>query len=153
MFQRAVIAFLALPGVVAGLAPWLIAFIDPWRGEGAPLVGLPIYALGFGSVALCAVEFYRAGKGTLAPWSPPKALVTEGLYRHTRNPMYIGVLVAVFGAGLTTTSPLMTPYLVALAIAFHARVTTHEEPWLALRFPEAWKAYSLDVPRWLPKLG
>jgi protein-S-isoprenylcysteine O-methyltransferase Ste14 len=152
MLGRAIIAFLALPGVVAGVAPWLIAAGDPWRGNGAAMVGGAIYALGFLTVALCAVEFYRAGKGTLAPWSPPKALVTVGLYRWTRNPMYVGLLVAVAGAGVATGSPLLAVYTVLLAFLFHARVTTHEEPWLALRFPEAWRAYELDVPRWLPRV-
>lgn len=152
MFARALLAFLALPGMVAGVAPWLIAAGDPWRGNGAPIVGGVIYALGFLIVAVCAVEFYRAGKGTLAPWSPPKALVTGGLYRWTRNPMYVGVVTAVAGAGITAGSPLLAVYTVLLAFLFHARVTMHEEPWLALRFPEEWKAYELAVPRWLPRL-
>lgn len=150
MFGRALLAFLALPGMVAGLAPWLIAAADPWRGAGAPLVGLPLYGLGFLAVAACAVEFYRAGKGTLAPWSPPKALVTGGLYRVTRNPMYVGVVTAVLGASIAAGSPLTAVYALVLAFAFHARVTMHEEPWLALRFPEAWTDYELSVPRWLP---
>ena len=148
MVGRAILAFLALPGVVAGLMPWLIAGLDPMRGAGALGGGLLLYATGLAVVALCAVEFYRAGRGTLAPWSPPKALVTGGLYRRTRNPMYWGVLMAVAGAGLAAGSPLVLIYMIVLAFAFHVRVTTHEEPWLALRFPEAWKRYSLEVPRW-----
>jgi protein-S-isoprenylcysteine O-methyltransferase Ste14 len=140
-----------LPGVVAGVAPWLIAAVDPWRGHGAPWVGAAIYIAGFGMVASCAVEFYRAGRGTLAPWSPPKALVVGGFYRWTRNPMYWGVLIAVAGAGVAAASPLLVLYLIALTFAFHVRVTTHEEPWLALRFPEAWRRYSIEVPRWWPR--
>jgi len=149
MLTRALIAFLALPGMVAGVAPWLLAAIDPWRGFGAPFVGAALYVAGMLMVAACAVQFYRAGRGTLAPWSPPKALVTGGLYRWTRNPMYVGVVIAVCGAGIAVGSPLVGLYAAVLAFLFHARVIMHEEPWLALRFPEEWRAYSIDTPRWL----
>lgn len=148
MFGRAILAFIALPGMVAGVAPWLIAGVDPMRGRGAWWAGAPLYVAGLAVVAICAREFYRAGRGTLAPWSPPKALVTGGLYRWMRNPMYVGVLLAVAGAGVAATSPLVGLYAVALAFAFHARVTMHEEPWLALRFPEEWRRYSIETPRW-----
>jgi len=152
MVWRALLAFLALPGMVAGVAPWLIAAADPWAGPGAPWAGGALYGLGALSVAACAVEFYRAGRGTLAPWSPPKALVTGGLYRWTRNPMYLGVVVAVAGAAVAAGSPLAALYAAALAFAFHARVTLHEEPWLALRFPDEWRAYEMRTPRWLPRI-
>lgn len=149
MITRALIAFVALPGMVAGVAPWVFAAIDPWRGVGAPWIGGPIYAIGMLTVAACAVQFYRAGHGTLAPWSPPRALVTRGLYRWTRNPMYVGVVIAVAGAGIASGSPLVGLYAAILAFLFHARVTMHEEPWLAMRFPEEWRSYSVQTPRWL----
>jgi protein-S-isoprenylcysteine O-methyltransferase Ste14 len=62
----------------------------------------------------CVRDFYVSGRGTLAPWDPPKHLVVVGLYRFTRNPMYIGVLMVVGGWGLRAGSPVLGMYLVVL---------------------------------------
>ena len=93
---RAALAFLALPGVVAFLVPLLIAL----GGEDRPafsLLGLPLLVAGTALLAWCVRAFYIAGKGTLAPWDPPKHLVMTGPYRWSRNPMYIGDVVILLG--------------------------------------------------------
>jgi len=100
----------------------------------------------------CVRDFYLSGKGTLAPWDPPKNLVIIGLYRHARNPMYIGVLMLVSGWSAVLSSPLLLLYTIALAIGFHIRVIIHEEPWLRSTFGDEWIIYSKNVNRWLPRL-
>lgn len=149
MWFRALLAFLVLPGVVAFLAPPLIACVDPWR-SGPWLPGVGMMALGTIVLLWCVRDFYVAGKGTLAPWSPPEHLVVVGLYRYCRNPMYVGVLTLVVGWALLFGSALVASYAVFLALGFHVRVLRHEEPWLQSRFPNAWPAYRASVPRWLP---
>lgn len=150
MFFRAFTAFLLLPGVFALLVPPLIARLDPWRAE-SWLFGLAIMALGASMLLWCVRDFYVSGKGTLAPWSPPRQLVVVGLYRHCRNPMYLGVLTLVAGWALVLGSVFVGAYAVVLALAFHLRVLLHEEPWLRSRFPKSWPAYVAAVPRWLPR--
>ena len=90
MFIRALFAFLALPGVVAFAVPiaWLVASSHTSLVHPLGLVPLIV-----GSAALlwCVRDFYVSGKGTLAPWAPPVYLVVAGLYRYTRNPMYVAV--------------------------------------------------------------
>lgn len=149
MFKRVLLAFLALPGLAAFLAPLAIAALDPWRGRARP-PGLLLVAAGFGVLLWCVRDFYAAGKGTLAPWSPPEHLVRVGLYRFVRNPMYIGVLVLVAGWAIFFMSPLVGGYSLLLAAAFHARVVHYEEPRLAELFGREWDAYSQNTPRWLP---
>lgn len=151
MFARALFAFLALPGVFAGIVPWGLASLDPWRREGWTF-GVVVLALGLCGLLWCVRDFYMSGKGTLAPWDPPKQLVAVGLYRFTRNPMYVNVLMLVGGWGLLTGSPLLAGYLVALAIAFHLRVVLHEERWLSTHFSSEWLRYSVAVPRWVPRV-
>lgn len=150
MFLRALAAFLALPGMVAGAIPVIIITFDPWRTGG---VQIGYLALGLGLLILlwCVRDFYVSGKGTLAPWSPPKKLVVVGLYRFLRNPMYIGVLLILLGWCTISGSPISVVYLLVVSTMFHRRVTRNEEPWLQRKFGEDWAAYSAGVHRWLPR--
>jgi protein-S-isoprenylcysteine O-methyltransferase Ste14 len=151
MFIRALFAFLVLPGVVAGLAPVLIARGDTHRHDGSA-IGFGVLALGVVLLLWCVRDFYVSGKGTLAPWDPPKRLVVVGLYRFVRNPMYVAVLTVVLGWTLVFGSTWLTFYMLALAIGFHLRVLFHEEPRLCQQFAAEWTAYSAVVPRWLPRV-
>lgn len=150
MFFRALLAFLILPCMVAGLIPLLLVSLDPWPGHGFLFPGIPVAGLGLIVLLWCVRDFYVSGKGTLAPWDPPKHLVTVGLYRYSRNPMYIGVLTLIGGWALLTASPLLACYLLLFSIIFHLRVTRNEEPWLSKKFGAEWTAYCTNTPRWLP---
>jgi protein-S-isoprenylcysteine O-methyltransferase Ste14 len=150
MFIRALIAFLLLPFVVAGIIPFLIVFGNPHLAGTAPL-GIVLAVIGFVLLLWCVRDFYVAGKGTLAPWDPPKSLVIIGLYRFVRNPMYIAVLTLVAGWGLMFGSIGLGIYVCILAIGFHLRVIMYEEPWLGQQFGPDWEAYSKAVSRWLPQ--
>ena len=152
MFIRALFAFLVLPGVVAGLVPVLIASVDTQR-RGGTAMGFAVLALGVVLLLWCVRDFYVAGKGTLAPWDPPKHLVVVGLYRFVRNPMYLAVLTVVLGWTLVFGSMWLALYIVALAIGFHLRVRCYEEPRLRQQFQAEWSAYFKAVPRWLPRWG
>ena len=152
MFLRALLAFLALPAVVGGLIPWLLLPNDGWRIQGT-FLGWPVLLCGLGLLLWCVRDFYVIGKGTLAPWDPPKNLVIVGLYRFIRNPMYVGVLGFVAGWSLIAGSPLLTAYTGALAVAFHFRVVFYEEPTLARQFGREWTQYQCTVNRWLPKVN
>lgn len=148
LFLRALIAFLALPGVVAFLVP--LTLFKPRDGSGAfKMDGIAMLAAGCVVLLWCVRDFYVAGQGTLAPWSPPRHLVIVGLYRHSRNPMYIGVLLVVTGWALGFRSSALGLYAAALAVAFHLRVVFGEEPWLARTHGEAWTRYAAQVPRWI----
>lgn len=147
LFARAALAFLVLPGVVAFLVPLLLwgpgtaAFSNRWG----------IVPLGVGIVLLlaCVREFYVAGRGTLAPWAPPIALVVTGLYQWSRNPMYIAVLLILSGWAIGFRSWPLTLYAGVVLVAFHLRIVLHEEPWLARTFGDNWIQYRNRVSRWL----
>lgn len=151
LLARALLAFLALPGVVAFAVP--VAW--RWWG-GAPTLAHPLglLALGLGTLGLlwCVRDFYVAGRGTLAPWSPPRALVVIGLYRVSRNPMYVAVTLILVGWALAFAAQGLALYAGGVAVAFHLRVVLGEEPWLARRHGDAWVRYAARVPRWLGPL-
>jgi protein-S-isoprenylcysteine O-methyltransferase Ste14 len=150
MFLRAVLAFLTLPGIVAFAIPLLLlkpADSPPFVTSGALLVGVGVFLL-----LWCVRQFYVEGKGTLAPWSPPQHLVVSGLYRVSRNPMYIAVVLMLIGWAVGFRSRALAIYAVVVMLAFHLRVVFGEEPWLARRHGEEWVRYRASVPRWLGRL-
>jgi len=151
LFLRALAALLALPGTFAGIIPALVVSADRWRGDGRAVGMAPLVA-GIIVLLWCVRDFYVAGKGTLAPWDPPKHLVIVGLYRFVRNPMYVGLLLLLIGWALLAGSPLLGGYALFFAIAFHLRVVLYEEPRLRSQFPQAWAEYAATVPRWFPRL-
>lgn len=144
---RALFAFLALPGMVAFVIPLWIAPRHSGAGR-LHWLGIPVLLVGIAVLLWCVRDFYVAGKGTLAPWSPPKKLVTVGLYRFSRNPMYIGVMTIVSGWSVWFMSRGVVMYVLFLAAGFHLRVILFEEPWAARTFGEEWTRYKARVRRW-----
>src|ERR1041385_7583253 len=150
LFLRALISFLILPGTFAGLIPAWIVSADRGRGHGSMLGSVPL-AIGIVWLLWCVRDFYVSGKGTLAPWDPPRRLVVVGLYRFTRNPMYVGILLLLGGWSLLAASLLLAGYAGIMAVAFHLRVVLYEEPVLKKQFGDEWAVYAATVPRWLPR--
>jgi protein-S-isoprenylcysteine O-methyltransferase Ste14 len=147
MFWKAVLAFLALPGTVAFVVP-LTVFSPP-----PPLVldrlGVVVLLLGITLLLSTVREFYVAGRGTLAPWSPPQQLVTTGLYGFTRNPMYVAVMLVLVGWAVLFHSWPLLVYALGIGAGFYLRVVFGEEPWLARTHGKDWARYKAQVPRWL----
>jgi protein-S-isoprenylcysteine O-methyltransferase Ste14 len=145
----------AAPGTVAGLIPWLIS---RWRFAGEPgnLSLLPIAAVALlaGAAILLDsfVRFAWTGLGTPAPIAPTRRLIVSGLYRHVRNPMYVAVLLLIFGQALLFGSIALLAYGAAMWLIFHLFVTGYEEPTLREQFPADYDAFVQGVPRWLPRL-
>jgi protein-S-isoprenylcysteine O-methyltransferase Ste14 len=142
----------AVPGTVAVYAPLIIArgrsisSLPPFFAAGLILVGL-----GAAIYAWCLWDFASFGRGTPLPSDAPKRLVVRGLYRYTRNPMYLGVIVAVLGwAALFATAGLLA-YAFFVAVCCHIFVVLYEEPRLHGLFGAEYDAYRMRVGRWLPR--
>lgn len=147
MLLRAFLAFIILPGTVAFMVPLL--WLRP-RMDAAPVHWLGLLPLSVGTLLLlwCVRDFYVAGKGTLAPWEPPKHLVVIGLYRWSRNPMYLSVTLILLGWTLFFRSTTLLLYTAVVMLAFYLRVVLVEEPWLARRHGQAWDRYRGQARRW-----
>ena len=79
-----------------------------------------------------------------------KRLVVRGLYRFTRNPMYVGVLTVILGWALLFGTASVWLYLAIVALAFHAFTCLYEEPHLEGEFGDEYRAYRAQVNRWWP---
>lgn len=148
MLARAILAFIALPGVVAFAIPIAIG-TSATRPMHHLTVAAVVLCLGTMLLLWCVREFYVAGRGTLAPWAPPSHLVMTGPYRVSRNPMYVGVVTILIGWSVLWDSRALVIYTLVVMAAFHARVLFAEEPWAARNFGGEWEAYRARVPRWL----
>ena|SRR5215469_16938184 len=148
MLWRAIVAFVALPGVVAFAVPLGWAWRSGCQAR-FPVAGSIGVAVGTGLLLACVREFYVVGRGTLAPWSPPKRLVTTGPYRFSRNPMYVGVGIILGGWTTLYDARALGIYALAVICAFHFRVLLAEEPRAAREFGAQWQAYRDTVSRWL----
>jgi methyltransferase (TIGR00027 family) len=148
------IFFIAAPGGVAGLAPFLIS---GWRrASGVPagvrVVGAGLVLAGLLLLVECFVRFVVHGHGTPAPVAPPTRLVVSGLYRYVRNPMYVAVVVVVVGQAAWFGSSALLVYAVVLWGLFHLRVVVYEEPTLLREFGASFEEYRRGVGRWRPRL-
>jgi protein-S-isoprenylcysteine O-methyltransferase Ste14 len=94
----------------------------------------------------------RIGRGTPAPFDPPRRLVIRGPYRFVRNPMYIGAGLALSGAALFYESLPLLIYGGAFLLACHLFVLSYEEPTLKRTFGPDYEAYCHRVRRWWPRL-
>lgn len=148
MFWRALFAFLAVPGVLAFLIPALIVQYAPGTTT-FYVAGLVPVILGTILLLWCVRDVSVVGKGTLAPSAPPRKLVAIGLYRRTRNPMYVAVSLILLGWAASFWSVYILIYAIGMMIWFHLWVVFGEEPWMARMFGEAYEQYRTKVPRWL----
>lgn len=143
------------PGTVTVLMPRLI-LSSKWNNT-IPFLGAfrffglaPLF-IGFGIYLWCAYDFAAKGRGTPAPIDPPKQLVRSGLYRFTRNPMYVGIILILLGeAGFFARAALFF-YAATVFIGFNGFILFYEEPTLRRLFGESYSRYCAEVPRWILK--
>jgi protein-S-isoprenylcysteine O-methyltransferase Ste14 len=141
------------------LLVFLPARIVEWSGLARPaslgplgLAGIVVGAAGAVLALWCIATFALVGKGTPAPFDPPRRLVVRGPYRHVRNPMYLGAGLALGGAALVYRSVALLIYIGAFLAAAHLFVRAYEEPTLARHFGDEYRAYRTRVRRWLPRI-
>lgn len=144
---------------IALLLVFLPGRVLSWSGVARPATIGPVEIIGMAAalagalVAVwCIVSFVFIGKGTPAPFDPPRRLVVRGPYRFVRNPMYIGAGLALAGATAFYRSLALLGYLALLAVITQALVLWYEEPTLTRLFGAEYEAYRNRVRRWLPRL-
>jgi len=130
-----------LPVEIAGAARWR------W------LAAIPS-VLGFAVALRCVWDFARTGRGSPAPFAPPKRLVVIGFYRYVRNPIYVGAALGWIGLWIVFghASPVSIVIAAAAILGVHLFVTLYEEPTLRWKFGADYDEYRRNVRRWLPRV-
>ena len=157
---RHLFAIAVLPFTVTVLIPLWIARrrgISPRLGAVpldllVQLAGLALLGVGLVLFVASLRRFAVEGRGTLAPWDPPRRLVVRGPYRYVRNPMISGVLLILFGEeALLLSEPHFLWALTFLGINA-VYIPLLEEPFLVMRFGESYEEYRRHVPRLVPRV-
>jgi protein-S-isoprenylcysteine O-methyltransferase Ste14 len=149
---KSLLFLIVAPGIVAGYIP-----LDLLQRGLQIKIGIlaylafPLWLVG-GAILLWSFwNFLVQGRGTPAPTDPPKELVVTGFYRYVRNPMYVGIILALIGHFLWFGFWWLLAYAALAFIATHSFVTLYEEPVLKKKFGAAYENYCKSVPRWIPK--
>ena len=116
------------------------------------IAGVIVTLIGLIWALSCVLIFARKGRGTPIPADPPRRLVVSGPYRFVRNPMAIGVGVALAGVALFYESTMFFLVVVVFMLAHHVMVRFYEEPKLRRTFGSDYVAYCERVNRWIPRL-
>jgi protein-S-isoprenylcysteine O-methyltransferase Ste14 len=160
MWVRQLLSLVALPFMVTIVIPVgitrrnHITFISPSDAPSFALIlgGVAALAGGLALFATCVFYFWTRGRGTLAPWDPPRQFVADGPYRFVRNPMISGVIVMLVGeAGVWRSTPL-AEWAALFTLINVIYLPLLEEPMLAARFGDTYARYRRAVPRVVPRL-
>jgi protein-S-isoprenylcysteine O-methyltransferase Ste14 len=151
---RAIVYATLFAGLVLVFVPGRVlsrsGIVAPTTIGAAQTAGMMLAASGAALAAWCVLTFALVGRGTPAPFDPPRRLVTRGPYRFVRNPMYLGAGSAVAGAALFYQSLPLLGYTGVFAVLAHLFVVLYEEPALRRRFGQDYEGYCRRVGRWQP---
>jgi protein-S-isoprenylcysteine O-methyltransferase Ste14 len=157
---RQLLSVAILPFVMTVVIPIWIA-----RGDGTSLrfgsnvgqlalqgLGAACLALGLWLFGYSLLHFATRGRGTLAPWDPPRELVVSGPYRYVRNPMISGVVFILFAESLLLLSTPHAWWAMTFLGANAVYIPLMEESQLEARFGESYREYKRHVGRLIPRL-
>ena len=127
--------------------------VRPAASRVPQVAGMVIGALGAAVALWCICTFASIGRGTPAPFDPPRRLVIQDPYRFVRNPMYIGAGLALASAALFYESLPLLGYSAFFFLLTHLFVLWYEEPTLRQTFGPEYEAYCRKVRRWRPSVS
>jgi protein-S-isoprenylcysteine O-methyltransferase Ste14 len=160
MLIRQVVSILVLPFAVTVVVPLWIArrssiVLTAPRGFfsiGMWATGLVLAIAGLSLFCWSLYLFWIEGRGTLAPWDPPRRFVVSGPYRFVRNPMITGVALLLVAEACILRSTAHAEWAGLFALVNAIYIPLVEEPMLHARFGDPYAEYTRRVRRFLPRL-
>ena len=139
-----------LLAVIAGAA--CHAFLLPLPlelGPGARIAGA-LAAAGLGGAAIAgALGLFRRSGQDPKPWKSTPEVISTGIYRFTRNPMYVGMALLQIGIGIGLANGWILALVPPVLVVIYATAIRHEERYLERKFGETYLEYKRSVRRWL----
>ena len=152
---KAMILFpLNVMGVIPLLILWFSKKFELYQFKIIPTaLGLILIIVGLYIVWITVSLFTDYGKGTPAPYSPPKILVNIGIYAYIRNPMMLGVWSVLVGETILFMCSEMLIWFFIFFFGSIFVISIWEERDLENRFGETYREYKRNVPRWIPRIN
>ena len=160
MLKTIAFLFLVVASVICYI-PFLLTKLDVFRLQlgSYRYAGIPVIIGGLLFLVPAILSFAMKGKGTPAVFfaryfsyligNEPARLITENVYRFTRNPMYLGVLLITAGEGIIFDHPVLLLYTCLLFIFFHVVIVFLEEPHLKKKYGIPYEEFLLKSKRWI----
>jgi len=139
------LGFLAAAAVLEAVVPLAVLAAHAFPRY---LAGAVLAAGGFVMILMGTRRFQAAGTN-IPPSLPTTALVVDGIYRRTRNPLYLGMTLVYLGVGVAAGSIWAIVLVVPLLWLINAGVIAREERYLERKFGDAYRAYKARVRRWV----
>jgi protein-S-isoprenylcysteine O-methyltransferase Ste14 len=151
---KAIILFpLNVMGIIPALILWFTVNLESYQFKFIQIAsGGTFILLGLYIICITISLFTDYGKGTPAPYSPPKILVAIGIYKFVRNPMMIGVWSVLVGEMVLFMNVGILIWFLIFFVASILFVAIWEEDDLEKRFGESYREYKKKVPRWVPRI-
>jgi len=129
------------------LATWFFGETSP---QTLPFILIGLSLIGFGFLlAFNSISRFIKAKTGVVPFSKSTALITEGFYKYTRNPMYVGMNSFLLGLLIILNNPINFIYLVIFFFIVRNLFVIKEEVQMLETFGEEYLAYKNKVRRWL----
>jgi protein-S-isoprenylcysteine O-methyltransferase Ste14 len=120
----------------------------PDLGLAGPAAGAALVLLGLG-IGLAGVREFRRHRTPTSPYRPTTALVSSGIFRVTRNPMYLGFVLLTVGVAIAFNSASFLVSALLLVVVLQIAVIRPEERYLAKRYGADFEAYLRGTRRWI----
>jgi protein-S-isoprenylcysteine O-methyltransferase Ste14 len=139
------LGFLALAAVLEAFAPSPTATLFP---HARYVAGAALFIIGL-LIGIAGVRRLRAAATNISTDLPTTALVVDGIYRRSRNPLYLAMALAYIGLAIAAGSAWAIGLLAPLLVLMHVGVISREERYLEREFGDAYRQYKSRVRRWL----
>jgi protein-S-isoprenylcysteine O-methyltransferase Ste14 len=128
----------------AFVLPWRLGLAPGWRIAGtAAAVAAGLFAMG------AALRLFRSTGQDPKPWEPTPVILATGIYRRTRNPMYVGMALLQIGIGVGLANGWILALVPVVLWLVYRTAIRHEEAYLERKFGETYTSYKRSVRRWL----
>jgi protein-S-isoprenylcysteine O-methyltransferase Ste14 len=130
---------------------WLLESLIPLPISGNDALwwpGVLLLSIAIVIAVVCLLQFFRA-RTHVEPWQPTRSIIQTGLFRYSRNPIYLSFCIATLATGLLLDSWWPVATLPPLALLLQALVIRKEEAYLEAKFGEDYLDYRRRVRRWL----
>lgn len=127
------------------IVDWLIPFDwgHMWGGLGLILFSCALFCAGW------AINIMKTAGTNVPPNRPTTAIVTQGPFQYTRNPIYLSFLVAYAGLAMMADAPMMLLLIPGLYYVLDKMVIVPEETYLTDKFGDVYTDYAATVRRWV----